>query len=119
MWRRIHTVAESRAEQIDIYLKALREGSFERPADPGPGLRSGRAAVARRADLAAAPKAKRGKLNIRRSANDKFAEIRQLPLHNIVLTDGPSKLWFDYIKSHIEWPEIVQVYDLLSRHLKS
>ena len=46
--------------------------------------------------------------------SDKFAEIRQLPLHIIVLTDGPSKLWFDYIKSHIEWPEIVQVYDLLS-----
>ena len=82
--------------------------------DPGVGFRSGRAAVARRADLAAAPKAKRGKLNIRHSANDKFAEFRQLPLHIIVLTDGPSKLWFDYIKSHIEWPEIVQVYDLLS-----
>ena len=111
VWRRIHTTVEKRAPEVATYLASLREGSFVRPEDPGIGFRSGRAMDA---DLAAAPRAKRGKINIRRSANDKFAEIRQLPLQVIMLTDGPSKLWPDYVQGHMNQDETLHVFDLLS-----
>ena len=53
-------------------------------------------------------------MNIRRNAQDNFAEIRQLPLQVLALTDGPSKEWPDYVQSHLAPNETLHVYDLLS-----